>query len=229
MNIGKYKSHQRILVAVDCIIFGFDGAALKALLIKRGFEPEKNKWSLMGGFVGPTESAEEAAARVLSQLTGLTNVYMEQLRCFSEVDRDSEGRVISIAFFALINIREYSDQLQADHEARWFSFDEIPRLIFDHGKMLERAKVALREKAANHPVGFELLPRKFTLPQLQSLYEAIFESPFDKRNFSRKILALGILNKLDEKETESSRKGAYYFVFDKKKYTKLQHEVIHFI
>lgn len=229
MNIGKYKSHQRILVAVDCIIFGFDGVALKALLIKRGFEPEKNKWSLMGGFVGPTESAEDAAARVLSQLTGLTNVYMEQLHCFSKTDRDTEGRVISIAFFALINIQEYNDQLQEDHEARWFSFNEIPRLIFDHDQMLQKAKVALREKVANHPVGFELLPKKFTLPQLQSLYEAIYETRFDKRNFSRKILALGILNKLSEKEKESSRKGAYYFVFDKKKYTKLQHAVIHFI
>ncbi|MFZ5999184.1 MAG: NUDIX hydrolase [Bacteroidota bacterium] len=229
MNIVNYKNHHRILVAVDCIIFGFDGEELKALLIKRGFDPEKGRWSLMGGFVGEHESAEAAAARVLLQLTGLDNVYMEQLHSFSNVDRDSAGRVISIAYFALINIQNYSDQLQRDHEARWFSLKEVPDLIFDHTQMVEKAKLALREKVANHPVGFELLPRKFTLPQLQKLYEAIYDHSLDKRNFSRKILSLGILNKLEEKDKESSRKGAFYFVFDKKKYNQLQHEGFHII
>lgn len=229
MDIVKYKNHHRILVAVDCIIFGFDGEELNALLIKRGFEPEKGKWSLMGGFVGEEESAEDAAARVLLQLTGLDDVYMQQLHSFSNIDRDSAGRVISIAFFALINIQDYSDSLQREHEARWFSLKEIPSLIFDHTEMVEKAKVALREKVANHPVGFELLPQKFTLPQLQKLYEAIYDRPLDKRNFSRKMLSLGILNKLEEKDKESSRKGAFYFVFDKKKYQQLQHEGFHII
>jgi 8-oxo-dGTP diphosphatase len=229
MDISKYTQHRNIVVAVDCIIFGFDGVELKALLIRRGFEPEKDKWSLMGGFVGEEESAEDAAGRVLHQLTGLTHVYMEQLHTFTDVHRDSAGRVISIAYFALINIHDYSEQLQQGHEARWFSFHEIPALIFDHEKMVGKARQALKEKAANHPVGFELLPRKFTLPQLQSLYEAIFDTPLDKRNFSRKILSLGILNKLEEKEKESSRKGAFYFVFDQKKYNRLQHQTINFI
>src|SRR5688572_7169618 len=112
MDIRSYKSHQKVLVAVDCIIFGFDGTQLKALLIKRGFEPEKGKWSLMGGFVGKNENTTEAAARVLFQLTGMKNIYMEQLHTFSEVDRDAAGRVISIAYFALINIADYSHQLQ---------------------------------------------------------------------------------------------------------------------
>lgn len=229
MDIVKYKSHDRILVAVDCIIFGFDGTQLKALLIKRGFEPEKGKWSLMGGFVGKDESADDAAARILNQLTGLENVYMEQIYCFSDVNRDPAGRVISIAYFALINIAEYSDQLLHDHEAKWFPLNKVPALIFDHKEMVNKAKSRLREKVANHPIGFELLPMKFTLPQLQNLYEAIYESPLDKRNFTRKILSLGILNKLAEKEKESSRKGAFYYIFDKNKYKRLHQEGVKFI
>ncbi|HOX83000.1 MAG TPA: NUDIX domain-containing protein [Chryseolinea sp.] len=229
MDINKYKSSEGILVAVDCIIFGFDGRQLQALLIKRGFEPEKGKWSLMGGFVDPNESTDDAAIRVLNQLTGMKNIYMEQLYCFSDVNRDAAGRVISVAYFALINIAEYSDQLQQDHEACWFPMDKIPSLIFDHKEMVAKAKDRLQQKVANHPIGFELLPEKFTLPQLQNLYEAIYEQPLDKRNFTRKILALGILNKLNEKEKESSRKGAFYYVFDKNKYSKLQHEGLKFL
>lgn len=229
MDIGKYKSQGRILLAVDCIIFGFDGAELKALLIKRGFEPEKGKWSLMGGFVDERESADEAATRVLHQLTGMRNVYMEQLYCFSDVHRDTAGRVVSVAYYSLINIKEYNEQLQHDHEARWFSLDTIPQLIFDHKKMLNLAKDRLRQKVSNHPVGFELLPKKFTLPQLQIVYEAIYGEPLDKRNFTRQILSLGFLKKLDEKEKESSRKGAFYYVFDKKKYNDLKHEGIKFL
>jgi 8-oxo-dGTP diphosphatase len=229
MDIDKYTSHDKILVAVDCIIFGFDGKEIKALLIKRGFEPEKGKWSLMGGFVSRDESTDEAAIRILHQLTGMHDIYMEQLYCFSEVDRDTAGRVISVAYFALINIADYSEQLQLEHEARWFSLNDIPQLIFDHKKILTIAQERLQQKVANHPIGFELLPGKFTLPQLQNLYEAIYEEPLDKRNFTRKILSLGILNKLDEKEKESSRKGAFYYVFDKGKYSKLHHEGVKFI
>jgi ADP-ribose pyrophosphatase YjhB (NUDIX family) len=229
MDISKYTSQDRLLVAVDCIIFGFDGKELKALLIKRGFEPETGKWSLMGGFVGNDESTDDAATRVLQQLTGLTDIYMEQLHCFADVNRDSAGRVVSIAYFALINIADYSDQLSLDHEAGWFSLSEMPDLIFDHTNMVAKAKERLQQKVANHPIGFELLPTKFTLPQLQNLYEAIYETPLDKRNFTRKILSLDVLNKLDEKEKESSRKGAFYYVFDKERYSKLQHEGLSFL
>jgi 8-oxo-dGTP diphosphatase len=229
MDIDKYTSHDKILVAVDCIIFGFDGHELKALLIKRAFEPEKGKWSLMGGFVSNNESTDEAAQRVLHQLTGMSNIYMEQLYCFSDVNRDAAGRVISVAYFALINIADYSEQLQLEHEAKWFPLNHIPPLIFDHKEMVALAKERLQQKVANHPIGFELLPGKFTLPQLQNLYEAIYEEPLDKRNFTRKVLSLGILNKLDEKEKESSRKGAFYYVFDKGKYSKLHREGVKFI
>jgi 8-oxo-dGTP diphosphatase len=229
MDLNSYKSQQRILVAVDCIIFGFDGTQLKALLIKRGFEPEKGKWSLMGGFIGKDENADEAAIRVLYQLTGMRDIYMEQLHTFTDVDRDAAGRVISIAYFALINIADYSEQLQLEHEAKWFALNKIPSLIFDHKKMVLKAKELLRQKVANHPIGFELLPSKFTLPQLQNLYEAIYETPLDKRNFAKKMLSLGILNKLNEKEKESSRKGAFYYVFDSKKYGKLQTNGVRFV
>jgi 8-oxo-dGTP diphosphatase len=229
MNAEQYRKSDRLLVAVDCIIFGFDGRQLKALLIKRDFEPEKGKWSLMGGFVNENESVDSAAARVLERLTGLTDIYMEQFFCFGDLDRDKAGRVVSIAYFALINIGEYNDQLQDDHQAHWFPLSKIPPLIFDHKEMVRKAKIRLRQKVANHPIGFELLPQKFTLQQLQNLYEAIYESPLDKRNFTRKILALGILKKLNQKEKESSRKGAFYYVFEKAKYNKLDHEGMKFI
>ena len=229
MHLNSYKSRQKILVAVDCIIFGFDGNQIKALLIKRRFEPEKGKWSLMGGFVEKKESAEEAAMRVLNQLTGINNIYMEQLYCFSDLKRDTAGRVISIAYFALINIEDYNEQLQVDHEAKWFALNKIPALIFDHRKMIVKAKARLQDKVVSHPIGFELLPRKFTLPQLQNLYEAIYEAPLDKRNFAKKMLSLGILNKLNEKDKESSRKGAFYYIFDDVKYNRLQSNGVKFI
>jgi 8-oxo-dGTP diphosphatase len=229
MDINKYKSHDRLLLAVDCIIFGFDGRQLQALFIKRGFEPEKGQWSLMGGFVNKNEGADEAASRVLYELTGLRDIYMEQLYCFGDVNRDTAGRVVSVAYFALINIADYNEQLQDNHEARWFSLQKTPTLIFDHNQMVQKAREKLKQKVANHPIGFALLPRKFTLPQLQSLYEAINGGPIDKRNFTRKILSLKILNKLNEKEKESSRKGAFYYVFDRQKYNKLEHEGMKFI
>ena len=229
MDIQNYKLHKKILVAVDCIIFGFDGSELKALLIKRGFEPERGKWSLMGGFVGEDENADKAALRVLYQLTGMKDVYVEQLHTFTDVNRDTAGRVISIAYFALINIAAYNTQLEQEHESRWFPLDKMPALIFDHRKMVEKAKAMLRQKVATHPVGFELLAKKFTLPQLQNLYEAIYETELDKRNFAKKMLSLGILKKLDEKERESSKKGAFYYVFDTVKYRKMESNALKFI
>lgn len=229
MDIKKYRSRGKILLAVDCIIFGFDGREIKALLIKRGFVPEKGKWSLMGGFVNPDEHVEHAAARVLKELTGLTNIYMEQLFCFGDVNRDPAGRVVSVAYFALIKIEEYDGSLATAHEAHWFPLNKIPRLIFDHQQMVKMAKERLQQKAAHYPVGFELLPEKFTLPQLQSLYESIYETTLDRRNFTKKILSLNILIKQADKDKKSSRKGAFYFVFDHDKYNKLQQEGIRFL
>lgn len=215
-----YKAHDLFLVAVDCIIFGFDGKELKVLLVKRSFEPAKGGWSLIGGFVKKEESVEAAAGRILYNLTGLTDIYMEQISCFSNPNRDPGGRVLSIAFFALIKIDDYPADLMEQHNSGWFPLYKVPPLIFDHRQMLQMAKAGLQAKAASHLIGFELLPKKFTLQQLQGLYEAIYETVLDKRNFTRKILSLNVLRKLNEKEKESSKKGAFYFVFDRRKQAK---------
>ena len=218
-----------MLVAVDCIIFGFNGTQLNVLLIKRGFEPEKGKWSLMGGFVHKDETAEAAAARILKDLTGLSEVYMEQIHVFSEINRDPIERTISLVFSSLVDISEYKKQLNEDYEAHWFPLNQIPELIFDHGKMIELAKQKLRYKAAFHPIVFELLPEKFTLPQLQILYEDIYNQSIDKRNFSRKVLSTGLLVKQKDKEKASSKRGAFYFKLDKRKYQSKLDAFLHFI
>lgn len=216
----KYIGQTRILVAVDCIIFGFDGTDFKLLLIQRGFAPEKKKWSLMGGFIQPEETLEVAANRVLKQLTGLEDVYLEQLPAFSGPDRDPVERTIAVPYFALIDIHKYEKQISHEYHAEWFLLNDMPQLIFDHGEMVELAKKRLRYKAALHPVLFELLPEKFTIPQLQALYEGLYEAEFDKRNFSRKLLSTGLLVKQNEKDKENSRKGAFYYKLDKRKYSE---------
>ena len=214
----RYNKQTRLLAAVDCIIFGFDGSELKLLLIKRGFEPEKGKWSLMGGFVQPEENCLEAANRVLTQLTGLHGVYMEQLRSFSNPQRDPKERTISIAYYALIDIHKYEEQISDQYHPEWFELNHLPPLIFDHTEMVDLAIKRLRYKAAIHPVLFELLPEKFTIPQLQILYEAVYGTEFDKRNFSRKLLSTGLLIKQKDKDKESSKKGAFYYKLHKSKY-----------
>ncbi|WP_076381048.1 NUDIX hydrolase [Filimonas lacunae] len=225
----NHSRQNKMLIAVDCIIFGFDGQELKLLLIKRGFDPEKGRWSLMGGFVQPKESLEDAATRVLKQLTGLENVYMEQLHAFGSPDRDPTERIASVAYFSLIDINKYQQQISDEYQAEWFSLKRMPSLIFDHRDMIDMAKEKLQYKAAIHPILFELLPEKFTLPQLQSLYEGIYDAILDKRNFSRKVLSTGLLVKQKEKEKESSKKGAFYFKLDKKKYQKKFNAFLNFI
>jgi ADP-ribose pyrophosphatase YjhB (NUDIX family) len=218
-----YSNFTRLLVAVDAIIFGFNENEheLKLLLLKRDFQPEKGKWSLMGGFVDVNESLDNAAQRIVSQLTGLDNVYMEQLYAFGDVNRDAGGRIISVAYFSLLKINDHDSELVKKYGASWISVDDLPVLIFDHNDMVNRALRKLRIRARTQPIGFELLPEKFTIPQLQRLYEAIYQKPFDKRNFRRKLLAMGLLEKLDEKEKETSKKGAFYYQFNQKKYEEL--------
>ena len=225
----KYSKQTRILVAVDCIIFGFDGSELKLLLIKRGFEPQKGHWSLMGGFVDPGESMDEAANRILLNLTGLDKVYLEQLYAFGNPERDPLERTISVAYFALLDLNKYTIQLSDQFQAQWFPLKKIPKLIFDHHEMVKMAKAKLRYKASLHPILFELLPEKFTLPQLQSLFEEVYDTLFDKRNFSRKILSTGLLLKLAEKDKNSSKKGAFYYKLDKKHYKENFHNILRFI
>ncbi len=216
-----YKKHDKNYVAIDSIIFGFDDGKLKLLLIKRNFAPCKGQWSLMGGFVGEKESLDKAACRILEQLTGLKEVYLEQLYAYGDINRDTEARVISVAYYALIKIDDYDNELGKKHGASWFAIDELPPLIFDHKIMVEKAMRRLKRKTIIQPVGFELLPEKFTLPQLQKLYEAIHQKEMDKRNFRKRMLSIGVINKLDEKDKNSSKRGAFLYKFDKEKYDYL--------
>jgi 8-oxo-dGTP diphosphatase len=225
----RYFGQNPILVAVDCIIFGFDGEELKLLLIKRGIEPEKGNWSLMGGFVRQEENFENAAYRVLNELTGLNGMYLEQLFAFGDPFRDPLERTISIAYFTLIDIHQYEKQINNSYHAEWFSLKKIPSLIFDHQQIIELAKEKLRYKAAFHPILLELLPEKFTLPQLQILYEEIYDTSFDKRNFIRKVLASGLLIKQKDKDKERSKRGAFYYKLDKRKYKTKFYSFLNFI
>ncbi len=222
--LNSYSAVDKVLLAVDCIIFGFDNDGLKILLIKRDFEPEKGKWSLMGGFLRKDEMLDQAANRVLSTYTGLHNVYMEQLHTYSEIDRDPVERTLSVSYYALINIENHNTELIENYGAQWFSIKDMPKLIFDHDAMVDFAIKRLRYRTSIQPIGFELLPTKFTMRQLLELYEAILDKTLDKRNFISKINSLGILIKLEEKDMLSSRKGSYLYQFDKAKYEeKLTH------
>jgi ADP-ribose pyrophosphatase YjhB (NUDIX family) len=223
-----YQDEDKHYVALDCIIFGFDEGELKLLLLKRKFEPAKGDWSLMGGFLKGDESLDEGARRILFQLTGLTDIYMEQLQSYGDVNRDPGERTISIAFYALIKVDDNDRKLAEAHGAHWVSINKVPQLIFDHNKMVEKALKTLRNKIVTKPIGFELLPEKFTLPQLQSLYEAINQEQLDKRNFRKRILETGLLDKMDEKERGSSKKGAFYYMFNNEKYRMFAELGFHF-
>ncbi len=218
-----YYGSDPILVAVDSIIFGFDyhEEKLKILLFKRLVEPFSGQWSLIGSFVKPHESADASAYRILKELTGLSNVFLEQLKCYTETDRDPGARVMSIAYFSLIQIEDHNDELINLHGTRWFDIDSIPDLVLDHNKMVREALEHLRTMVRRKPVGFELLPNHFTLPQLIKLYQEIYQKPLDDRNFRKKIHSLGLLKKLDKKDKSTSKKGAFLYKFDQKKYMEL--------
>lgn len=221
--MALYSNYSRHLVAVDCIIFGYDiqEKEIKLLLVKRSFDPAKGVWSLAGGFVDKDESLDVAAYRVLHNLTGLKNIFLKQLYSYGEVERDPGARVISVAYWALIKLKDINQKLSKKSGAHWRSMTRLPDLIFDHHVMVERALNELRMQVRIKPVGFELLPEKFTLVQMLDLYEAIYQKKIDKRNFRKKILSMNILEKLDEKEKETSKKGAFYFRFIKERYKNL--------
>ncbi len=206
-----YEQHPKFHFSVDCVVLGYEAGELKLLLYPRAFEPVKGSWSLMGGFVREGESAEAAACRVLKQTTGLDNIFLEQVATFSNPLRDSFERVISVTFFALIRIDSYNKAKAVTHGAKWLPLNDLPELIFDHREMVTQAIIKLQQKAGSSLVGSELLPKKFTLLQLRKLYEAIYQREFDPGNFRKKILSLGVLEKLDQKNSTESKKGAYYY------------------
>jgi ADP-ribose pyrophosphatase YjhB (NUDIX family) len=224
-DIKKYYSeYSKIYVAIDCIIFGFLNNELNVLLLTRDFEPEKGKSSLIGGFVRQDESLDEAARRILFDLTGLKDVFLEQLYAFGNVDRDPGERVISVAYYALLKAQDLDQDHVEKHGARWCPIRECNGLIFDHNDMKERALRRLQRKAKSQPIGFELLPGKFTIPQLQNLYEVIYQKKFDNRNFRKKLVSMNIIEKLEAKDMSTSKKGAYLYRFDRKRYGKLIEE-----
>ena len=218
-NKNAYKNQEKILVAVDCIIFGFDSQQLKLLLFKRKVEPLKGAWSLIGAFVSENLSLNDTAKQVVFDLTGLNNIFLEELQTYSKVDRDPGERVISVAHYSLIRINDFDINSMEKYDAHWFNIDEIPELIIDHKQMVDDAILKIRKKTRYQPIGFELLPEEFTIPQLQILYECIYQKKLDDRNFRKKILSFDILTKTAQKDKSGSKKGAFLYKFNKEKFS----------
>jgi 8-oxo-dGTP diphosphatase len=221
--------YPRAALAVDCVVFGLDEGDLKIMLIERDLEPFRGSWALPGGFVRLDETLEEAARRELHEETGLERVYLEQLHAFSGLERDPRERVVSVAFFALVKLADHRVRAATDaRDAAWFAVHDLPRLAFDHEQIVEIAVARLRTKARREPIGVELLPPRFTLTQLQRLYETILERPLDKRNFRKKVLATGMLIELGEVERDVAHRAARLYRFDRRRYDQLQKDGIDF-
>ena len=215
---GFYEEHPKVLVSVDCIVFGFDEGELKVLIGKRQMDPGRGQWSVYGGFVGSSESIDDAATRVLSELTGLNDLFMCQVGAFGNVDRDPGERVISIVYYSMINVTDYDKSLMEHHGLKWFALDDIPPLYSDHRQMIYKALEMMREKISCEPISFNLLPELFTLTQLQHVYEAICGEEVDKRNFRKRIKEMKFIEKTDQIDKKSSKRGAFMYRFNKNTY-----------
>lgn len=221
--------YPRPCLTVDVVVFGIDEGDLKVLLIQRGQAPFEGRWALPGGFVRLDESLDQGAERELREEAGVKVAYLEQLYTFGTVDRDPRDRVVTVAYFALVNLSEHRPQAASDaRNAAWFAVADAPTLAFDHDKILEAALARLQAKVRYQPVGFELLPEKFTLTQLQKLYETILERPLDKRNFRKKILKMDLLKELDEIEKDVAHRAARLYRFDPKRYERLTRKGFNF-
>ena len=215
-----YSQHAKVWVSVDCIIFGFDEGKLKVLIGRRKMEPGRGEWSLYGGFVAADEGIDQAAQRTLNELTGMRNIYMRQVGAFGNVDRDPGERVISIAYYALINVKDYDDKLRREHSLEWVGIEDIPTLYSDHNEMIRKARKMMKEKIKSEPVGFRLLPDLFTLTQLQRLYEVVNGEQLDKRNFRKRVKEMDFIEKTELIDKTSSKRGAYLYRFNKKAYSE---------
>lgn len=212
---GYYGEHSKVFVSVDCIVFGFDHNKLKLLIGKRQMDPGRGEWSLYGGFVREDESLIEAADRVLYSLTGLKDVYMKQVGAFGAIDRDPGERVITVAYCALINVKDYDTQLCEQHGVEWVSLDELPHLYSDHNEMVRKAITLLRRRISTEPLSFNLLPELFTLTQLQLVYEAILGEQIDKRNFRKRVKSIDFIEKTPYIDKLSSKRGAALYRFNR--------------
>ena len=218
----SYK-HPHPAVTVDGVVFGYDDADLKLLLIKRKLEPFQGQWALPGGFVLAQEGLEEAVRRELADETGINRLYLEQLYSFGDPERDPRERVISIAYYALVKLADHRVRAASDaQEVAWFPVAELPKLAFDHEKIVDVALRRLKAKVRYEPIGFELLPEKFTLGELQRLYETVLEQTLDKRNFRKKLLAMKLLDPMDEFQEGVSHRAAQYYRFNRHRYEQLK-------
>ena len=213
-----YSQHAKVWVSVDCIIFGFDEGKLKVLIGRRQMDPGRGEWSLYGGFVAADESIDDAASRTVAELTGLNNLYMRQVGAFGSIDRDPGERVISIAYYALINVSHYDERLRLDHGVEWINVEELPKLYSDHNEMVRKALKLMRQKLRTEPVGFRLLPDLFTLTQLQKLYEAVNGEVRDKRNFRKRIKEMDFIEKTELIDKSGSKRGAFLYRFNRRAY-----------
>lgn len=217
---GFYGEHSKVLVSVDCIVFGFEGDKLKLLIGRRQMDPGRGEWSLYGGFVGAKESLEDAANRVLLELTGLKKLYMRQVGAFGAIDRDPGERVISVAYCALINVNDYDDSLRIQHGLEWVNLEDMPKLYSDHNEMVRKAIAMLRRRINTEPLSFNLLPDLFTLTQLQKVYEAVLGEEIDKRNFRKRIKQIDFIEKTELIDKLTSKRGAALYRFNKKAYSQ---------
>ncbi|MXV16215.1 NUDIX hydrolase [Hufsiella ginkgonis] len=218
--VPKFES----IFTVDCVVFGFDEGELKVLLIERNEEDYTGWWALPGYYVQQDEGLDPAAERILYELTGLRDIYMEQFYAFGDVDRHPQGRVITVAYFAMIRLnplKELKPVINYARKAFWHPINDLPKLAFDHTQIFEKSLEKIRRKISYQPIAFELLPEKFTLTQLQHLYELILNKKLDKRNFRKKMLNYGILKELDEKQRGVSYRAATLYKFDRRKYARL--------
>jgi 8-oxo-dGTP diphosphatase len=221
--------YPRPALSVDCVVFGFDGGDLKVLLIRRDLEPFKGRWALPGGFVEQDEPIDHAARRELEEETGLSKVFLEQLYTFGDPGRDPRGHTVTVAHYALVKLSDHEARAASDaSHADWFPATDPPPLAFDHARILAAALERLRGKVRYQPIGFELLPKKFTLSELQRLYEATLGHPLDKRNFRKKILGMGLLRELDETQRAVAHRAARLYRFDAAAYKRLVRRGVNF-
>ena len=218
--MNYYSEHSKVWVSVDVIIFGFDENKLKVLIGRRQMDPGRGEWSLYGGFVGADESIDDAAVRTLKSLTGLNHLYMRQVGAFGSVDRDPGERVISIAYYSLINVKDYDERLRKEHGVEWIEIDSLPKLYSDHNKMIEQALRIMRQKIKTQPISFQLLPSLFTLTQLQRVFEAVNGEEVDKRNFRKRIKEMDFIEKTELIDKKSSKRGAALYRFNRKAYNE---------
>ncbi len=220
---GFYSEHSKVWLSVDCIIFGFDESQLKVLIGRRQMDPGRGEWSLYGGFVRSDESVDDAAHRVLFELTGMRTLYMRQVGAFGSVDRDPGERVVSVAYYVFINVADYDDRLRKEYALEWVNLSDMPRLYSDHNQMVQEALKKMRLKMTTEPVAFRLLPPLFTLTQLQKLYEAVKGEELDKRNFRKRVKEMEFIEKTELIDKTGSKRGASLYRFNKRLYDEGKH------